>query len=356
MIEKGEFLKAKKTGDSVIDGGFLQSEHWEGFQGALGRKVIRIENEAASALLIEHQLSLVGSYFFVPRGPIFKIFNFQFSIFNQFINELITQAKDRNIGWVRIEPQSEEDLEMIKKALEGKYKLVKSKKDHEPAQTIMMDIEKSQEEILAAMKPKTRYNIRLAEKKGVKTFESRKKEDVEKFCDLLEATSTRDGVVGHPRDYYKKMLDSVDLSVIKLFLAKYENEKIAGALVSFHGGVATYLHGASANEHRNVMAPYLLQWEIIKKAKELGCGKYDLGGVKIIENENNKHLRWEGITRFKTGFCPHCQPVIFPGCWDIVLNNYKYKLYRFLQRFKGWLPQINLQARRRIISRIHKYL
>lgn len=345
---------------NVPDGGFLQSAHWEDFQQSLGRKVIRIENQAASALLIEHRLPLVGSYFFVPRGPILKITNNklqdtnkaripnskisgfsgsgkagQFSIFNQFINELITQAMNENVRWIRVEPQNDEDLKLIKEALKGKYPIKKSYKNHEPAQTIMLDLKKSEEEILAGMKSKTRYNIRLAKKKGVDIVESRDPKDFRIFSDLVETTSKRDKVASHPASYYIKMIETIGDSALKLYLAKYKNKTIAGVLISFSGKVATYLHGASSDEHRNVMAPHLLQWEAMKKAKKLGCEKYDLGGVKIVENKSGRYLRWEGITRFKLGFCPDCQPVIFPGCWDIVLDKYKYRLYRFLQKIKG---------------------
>lgn len=344
MVSNNKSLIKSNASDAIPDGGFLQSEHWNKFQKSLGKKTIWVEAGGNHALAVEHRLPLVGSYFFVPRGPILKfpISNFQIPNKSQISNDKLQKflyslsevGRKNNIDWVRVEPQSEKDLEIIEKGLGGKYQIRKSAKDHEPAQTIMVNLQKKQEELLAGMKPKTRYNIRLAEKRGVKIVESETPDCVEKFCDLVEITSKRDRVKSHPRSYYKKMIESVDGSVLKLFLAKYEKDITAGALVSFYGGVATYLHGASSDKHRNVMAPHLLQWEVIKKAQESGCERYDMGGVKIIHSKSNSKLKWDGITRFKTGFCPKCQPLVFPGCWDIILNNFKYQAYRILQQLK----------------------
>jgi lipid II:glycine glycyltransferase (peptidoglycan interpeptide bridge formation enzyme) len=105
---------------------------------------------------------------------------------------------------------------------------------------------------------------------------------------------------------------------------------VGAIILSFFGGVATYLHGASSDEHRNLMANYFLQWEAIKRAKEKGMKKYDFFGIAVELNRK----KWAGITRFKKGFCPDCEPIIFPGCYDLVLCPGKYFVYRILQFFK----------------------
>ena len=328
-----------------IDGGFLQSKHWGRFQESLGRKVEIVGGDDFVAQMIFHELPVVGGYFFVPRGPLIKISNLKFhpsSEYRQITNKsqaqkskiqnglqkMVNVAKKEKIGWIRIEPQTRKDLDDIKKALEGKLSVVKSKKNHEPAETLMIDLKKGEEEILASMKSKTRYNIRLATKRGVEVIEARDEKHIEKFLELTKETAKRDGIVPHPDHYYKKMVKSIPEDVLGLYFAKFERKIISAIMVSFFGEVATYLHGASSNKHRNVMAPFVLQWQAMKDAKKRGFNKYDLGGIKTLKNEENS---WAGITRFKSGFCPKNKPDVFPGSWDIIVDAKQYKIYCFLQ-------------------------
>jgi len=333
-------MESRKSLHSV-DGGFLQSEHWAKFQEGLGRKVTKIEDGDFKALMIFYSLPLVGGYFFVPRGPILK--NQKSKIKNQndkfkikyFLDQMVEKAKKENAGWVRVEPQTKEDLDAIKEVLRGEYKIVKSKKNHEPAQTVMIDLEKNEDELLLQMKSKTRYNVRLAAKRGVELFSSRSDEHIEKFIELIKITAERDKITSHENEYYRKMIKAIPDNVLNLYFAKYQGEIISSIMISFFGGVATYLHGASANEHRNVMAPFALQWQAIQGAKQKGCKRYDLGGTRIPSTNyslpTTHYENWQGITRFKVGFCPSCEPIEFPGCWDIVLDSKKYQLYKILQ-------------------------
>ena len=326
-----------------VDGGFLQSKEWEAFQRESGHRVMRIESGDFSVLGIFNQLPLVGYYCYVSRGPILKIGNLapdeecKGESVGVLIQTLVEKARQQGAGWIRIEPQTEAELTLIQAVLKGKYPLQKSRKNHQPAQTLMLDLSLSEEALLSRMKSKTRYNIRLSKKKGVMIMQTREASDVERFCDLVEETAVRDGIVSHPREHYRKMLSCIKEEKLVLMTARFQGKIIAGALVSFYGGVATYLHGASANENRNVMAPYGLQWAAIIEARKRGCFRYDFGGVKIVETKSQqleKENSWAGITRFKEGFCPDNQPVKFPGCYDIVLSRFKYHVYGILQRIK----------------------
>ena len=336
------------------DGGFLQSDHWRKFQESVGRKtyLLSLEDDSnliAHASIIKHTLPIVGSYFYAPRGPIFKDQRSKIKDQNDisklkgFSNDLIEIAKENNIGWIRIEPASEEMLEIIKNNLRSGIKLKKSSVDMQPREILMLDISKSEEELIAQMKQKTRYNIRLAEKRGVRVFsvnseqESVNNKYFEEFLGLVKITAERDKITLHPENYYRKMFEIIPNDILKLYAAEYEGKVIAANLVLFFGQTATYLHGASDNVHRDAMAPYLLQWKAIKDAKNLGCTKYDLGGIKMEKISNFKFQisnSWSGITRFKTGFRPNVEPIRFPGCYDIILNSKKYFLYKFLQRIK----------------------
>jgi peptidoglycan pentaglycine glycine transferase (the first glycine) len=183
------------------------------------------------------------------------------------------------------------------------------------------------------MKSKTRYNIKVAQKHGVLTrnikHETHNK-DIEEFLRLVKVTAKRDGITPHPDDYYRKMFETIPAENLKLYVAEYNNKIIASNIVIFYGNTATYLHGASDNEFRNVMSPYLLQWQAIKDAKKAGIMKYDFGGVK--KSNNNA---WSGITKFKTGFSPNIKATEFPGSYDIVLDNLRYSSYRFIQALKS---------------------
>ena len=326
-----------------IDGGFLQSSHWKAFQERLGREVFEEgDGENIQMIAIRYNLPLVGGYFFIPRGPIISVESSKCKVKSgnagNSLKKIIELAKGKKLGWVRVEPQREEDLSSLREtAKELGYQIVKSKKNHEPAETLMVDLSKSEDGILSNMKPKTRYNIRLAQKKGVTVRFSKEKKDVDSFWNIMVQTSQRDKITPHPKSYYSSMIDLISEQFIRLYIAEFQGETVAGAITSFYGGVASYLHGASSNKHRNTMAPYLLQWQMMKDAKEKGCTRYDLGGVSTIKSLKFKVQSWEGITKFKSGFCPNCETVVFPGCWDIILDKKKYWLYSKLQIIKGLL-------------------
>ncbi|MDP1845696.1 MAG: peptidoglycan bridge formation glycyltransferase FemA/FemB family protein [Candidatus Moranbacteria bacterium] len=325
------------------DGGFLQSEQWSKFQEGWGRKTHNIflgddgGEFLAYANIISHTLPLVGNYFYVPRGPVVseqrtvnneQYFNKKFIIFR---DKLLNIAKENNAGWVRVEPNSREGLKLIQENLPNGIKMKKSSVDMQSKEILVMDISGSEEDMLARMKPKTRYNIRLAEKKGVKIYNSREERYIDGFCRLVKITAERDKIKSHPEEYYRKMFEAIPDDTLRLYIAEYEGKIIVANLVLFFGSTATYMHGASASVYRNVMAPYLLQWQQIKDAKKAGCMRYDFGGVKT-GNAGGKS--WEGITKFKTGFAPEVETIQFPGCYDIVLNSNKHNLYRILQKVK----------------------
>jgi peptidoglycan pentaglycine glycine transferase (the first glycine) len=317
------------------DGGFLQSAYWQKFQEAVGRKTSQLEekddgdNFISYANIILHSLPVAGDYFYIPRGPVIE--QNHSAKPKSFFIDLFVLAKEKNIGWVRVEPESEDILKLIQENLPNGIKMKKSSVNMQPKEILVMDIAGSEEDILAQMKSKTRYNIRLAEKKGVKIYVSREEKYIHEFCRLVKVTAERDKIKSHPETYYRKMFEIIPDDILKLYIAEFKGKAIATNLVLFFGKTATYMHGASDNEYRNAMSPYLLQWRQILDAKDAGCGRYDFGGVKT-EDAGGKS--WEGITKFKTGFAPETKPIEYLGCYDIILNPKKYNLYRILQKVK----------------------
>jgi len=288
---------------------FLQSEEWREFQEKTGKQTFHMERNGIGINVIEHKLPVVGKYFYIPRG--------------EFFEELIELAKKEKIGWIRFDPKNEKSIKNLK--------VVKAPHDMQPKETFVIDIKKSEEQLLSEMKPKTRYNINLAQKKGIAINSSIKY--VDDFLRLVRMTAERKGIKFHPEDYYRKMIETIPENILKLYVAEYNNKVIAANLVVFSGKTAIYLHGATDDEYRNVMAPYLLQWQAIKDAKNSGCERYDFGGVKTTGVNNS----WSGITKFKLGFSQVTKSVEFLGSYDIIINPIKYFFYRIIQRIKSIL-------------------
>ncbi|MBP5994033.1 MAG: peptidoglycan bridge formation glycyltransferase FemA/FemB family protein [Candidatus Moranbacteria bacterium] len=305
---------------------FLQSVAWARFQESAGRKSIRTEGGAYGFV---HALPLVGTYLYTPRWPLSGTGNDE-------RRALLRSAEQAGCGWLRVEPETEAAL--VEWRQEPGVRIVKAPHDVQPRENLVIDITASEEDLMMRMKSKVRYNIRLAEKKGVRIIASRDRKYQEAFLDLIEATAKRQGILAHPKSYYEKMLATLPEEELSLYVAEYEGEAIAANIVLFSGDTATYLHGGTSDHHRETMAPFLLQWEQIKEAKRRGCSWYDFGGVNTQQTTDNKQQitnAWAGITRFKTGFAPGTETTLYPGCYDIIIDARKYRRYdrlRSLQR------------------------
>ena len=202
----------------------------------------------------------------------------------------------------------------------------KAPMDIQPPSTVLVDLTVTEEEILARMKSKTRYNIRLAFRKGVNVTEEGAG-GIETWYRLYRETAQRDRIVIHSREYYKRLFKLADeygegAPVLKLLIARVEDEPVAGIVLSIKGRVATYLYGASSEKRRNFMPAYALQWEAMKIAKARGCKVYDLFGIPPKADLSHS---MHGLYRFKTGFGGS----VFhrPGCWDFPLKKTLYPLY-----------------------------
>ncbi len=348
--------------NQTVSSEFLQSSQWRKFQEGVGRQTFFLENKDFLASIVEHSLPVVGKYLYCPKGPVFachpelvlgasfdNIGDLKLGIPDQVrndINSLINLARKEKAGWIRIEPENEEMLKCIRDVLEEicprrtDYRIVKAPHDMQPKEIFVVDISKSSQQLLAEMKSKMRYNIGIAQKKGVVVHTGNKEEYIEAFLKLTKEMAARHGITAHPEQYYLKMVEMLPSEMLRIYVAEFEGKIIAANLILFFGKTSTYLHGASGNEHRNVMAPFLLQWQAMLDAKEMGFEKYDFGGISTNYEKNtnlritNKNSSWSGITDFKLGFSPNTVPVEFPGSYDIVVNPRKYAVYRGLQKLK----------------------
>jgi lipid II:glycine glycyltransferase (peptidoglycan interpeptide bridge formation enzyme) len=295
---------------------FLQSWEWGDFLLSEGNEILRLGARSsetgkilAAGTFIKKSLPFFPGWFYwySPRGPLGDV---------EAIKFLLMELKRREPGtvFVRFEPQG--DIEGLKKDFSPA--IVKSL-DLQPRRSLLLDLSVDEKELLAAMHQKTRYNIRLAEKKGIEITEGGEA-DFEEFWRLMTLTGNRDNFRLHSRRHYRQLLKEP----IKLFFARYQGRNIAAGLFCFWGNKAVYLHGASDNEFRGMMAPYLLQWSMIKRAKKNAYLYYDFYGID--------NLKWPGVTRFKSGFGG--REIIYPGTFDAVCRPACYKIYNLIRRIR----------------------
>ena len=315
------------------DGGLLQSWAWGDFQKTLDNKIFRLagidENGTmqAAVLIVKLEMHFEYNYLYCPRGPVINEMNEQEQA--EFFSEIKKIASAEKSFMIKIDPawtlDSENKLSI--------FNYRKSEKEIQPKCRFVIDLQKSEDELLANMKQKTRYNINLAKKHGVNTRISCELADIEPFWQLTKQTAGRDGFKSHPKEHYKKMFEILCASgLMSAFSAEFGGHIIGSNLMAFYGDTAVYLHGASSDMHREVMAPYLLQWEGILAAKRLGLKYYDFGGVngKTFFNE-----KWEGISRFKSGFSQETEPQEFIGCYEKIINPVVYSVYKFVKQIRG---------------------
>jgi lipid II:glycine glycyltransferase (peptidoglycan interpeptide bridge formation enzyme) len=230
-------------------------------------------------------------------------------------------------------PWSADDFEPWVGHIQGK--IVKAVSDIQPPCTVILDISMNEDDILMEMKSKTRYNIRLAEKKGVIVYEAGI-EELPLWYEMYRETAVRDRITIHAYEYYHSLFSGVSAyngrpPDIKLLFARVKDEVIAGNIVAFYGEKATYLYGASRSKLRNHMPTYALQWKTIQLARVHGCTSYDLFGIPASRDpESPMH----GLYRFKTGFGGRV--VRRPGCWDYPSKPLLYRKFRGIERVREY--------------------
>ncbi len=280
-----------------------------------------------SALLIRQQLPRGLSWLYCPRGPLIDYSDLpKFAPLFQKIAQIA--QKDKAV-FLRFDPG-------ISDHQFSNFKSVKSRVAHahyQPESTLILDLTKSPEELLKQMKPKGRYNIKIAQKHGV-TIRQGEPNEVQHFYNLLLQTTTRDKFSGHGMEYYQNMLQILGPQQAKLYFAEYQSNIIAGMIVTYFKDTATYYFGASSNNHRNTMAPYLLQWQAILGAQKHGCKFYDFLGI-APENHNgqvNPNHPWAGVTDFKLKFGGTRVNYVPPQ--EIVYLPLWYQLIKIAKRFR----------------------
>jgi len=283
-----------------LGGSILQSWAWGQFQESTGQKVLRFDDAHWMAQVIEHDLMMGKKYWYAPRGPLGNA--------RQAEAYLRSQAdSDHSVVFLRLEPMEPIDLPEAPKAIQ-------------PKENWVVGLEGSEQELLVGMKPKHRYNLNLAIKKGV-TVRQATKDDFLGVWQLFLETAARGDFRLHSQDYYLKMWEALGQDHLKVFVAEFEGQMLSACYVTMFGHTAVYLHGGSSDRNKHLMAPYIMHWEAMKAVKAKGIFNYDLGGIST----DPAHT-WAGITRFKVGFGGF--EVRYPGTFDRVLSPLWYNAYK----------------------------
>lgn len=314
---------------------FLQSWQWGEIQREMGVSLWRLvgENEASlelAVLVLKRPLPFGRCWLYIPRGPIVSDGLFSDEVWQAFQNKVEELALAEGAIFVRCDPAVGDTWQRVL----TRRKWQASERQVQPQHTLVLDLTLPQEELLADMHPKTRYNIRLAERKNVIVRFSSDEKDLEAFLELSQGITERTGFHYHPPEYYRAMVRVLGASgMLEIGVAEHQGEALAAHLIVSAGEVATYTHGASAPRKRQVMAPYLLHWEAIARAQARGLKKFDLFGV-APKSAGPDHP-WAGITRFKLGFGGKRQDYI--GAYDLVLEPGMYAAFNFARRVRGVL-------------------
>ena len=299
LPEYEEFIKTSQKGH------FMQSYAWGKFKDnwkfeAVIKRDVNGKIIASVAVLIRKLPGIPYTIMYAPRGPVCDIHDK--GLVSGLLEDLKTLAKKHKSYVLKIDPdvsiKDEKFFEMVK---DLGFRINASRKNFEgiqPRFVFRLDIEgKDQDETMQIFGSKTRYNIRLAQKKGVQV-KLCGLDMVEKFHEIMLTTGIRDGFVIRNKEYFSKMIKELN-GEARLYMAFFGGEPIAGSLAVHYGDKVWYLYGASANEYRNVMPNYLLQWEMIKWAIDEKCRIYDFRGVSGDLDESNPLY---GLYRFKRGF------------------------------------------------------
>lgn len=291
----------------------LQSWEWGEFREAWGNKVVRFPNFQIIFSKVPFTPFKIGT---VIRGP---------KITKKDTNEVKNIAKKENAIFVKFEPNILYS-ERLEKEIKS-YGFIKGRRLFTPT-SFWIDLTKSEDELLKSFHPKTRYNIRLAERQGVEVSEDNSDKAFEKYLKLTNETSKRQGFYAHTEKYHRLMWKFLKPSgIAHLLTAKYKGEIITTWILFAFKDFLYYPYGASTDKYKNVMANNLMMWEAIKLGKKLNLKTFDLWG-----REEGK-----GFTKFKEGYNP--KVVTFIGTWDLP-TSILYWPYRLAEEIRWKLLRL----------------
>ena len=290
----------------------LQSKQWGEFRAEWGNEILNTK----FGIITSHKIPITSYKIGVfEKGP---------TPTKEMLLELNKLGYENNLIFIKLEPNVENSSSV--KQLISEF-CVQGKTLFTPT-TFWIDLTKSEEELMKSFSSKTRYNIRLAEKKGVKVEIDNSNEAFENYLRLTFETAKRQGFYAHTEKYHRLMWKHLKNKIAHLLVAKYKGEIISAWILFAYDGFLYYPYGASTDKYKDVMANNLMMWVAIKFGKKLGLKTFDLWG-----REEGK-----GFTKFKEGYNP--KVVEFVGSWDLVVNKPLYYLYRLAEKIRWFILRL----------------
>ncbi len=323
---------------------FTQAWFYGEWQEMMGRKVRRFEVKKNSEIIgffqiIKYPLPFGQNLLYIPHGPVLRIHQIggggeTDDIFlKEFQDKLFEIAKEENAIFVRFDLHFHNSNYGSKENLDKYFKKVPNYAYYsvyfQPKYEWVLNIDKPEGELLNSMQPKNRYNIRLAENKGVaiEIIENNFEKYFEDFYSLMERTAKRNSFKLHPKVYYKNILENCEKNKnVFLVLAEYNDKILSINIILLFGETAYFVFGGSSGEYKNLMFSHLAQWESIKEAKRREFRIYNFGG---IDGEEQKNLG--GISFFKKRFGG--QLLEYSDSYDLVIKSFWYRLYNLRKRY-----------------------
>lgn len=302
----------------------LQTKLWGEFREETGVRVVNIDNLIITIHPVPHTKYTIG---YLPKGP---------DINKDMLEKLWRLGKKENCIFIQLEPNVEKNNK--------KYNFKNLYKSSHPLFTkynFVLDLTKTEEELLKNMHHKTRYNIKIAEKKGVKVSEDNSEKAFEEYLHLSKETTTRQKFYAHTEKYHRilwKTLSSAKNNPLSIHLLKatLNNETLVAWILFALGDTLYYPYGASSSKHRDVMASNLMMWEAIRFGKKLGLKKFDMWGA-LGENPD-KNDPWYGFHKFKQGY--GARHVEYVGSFDFVIDKKLYTLYKLMNKLRWFLLRL----------------
>lgn len=351
QLEKQPYSENDAEWDAFVarhpQGSLLQTTRWAQLKNHFGwrshRVWLRRDGELAAGAQVLFRSALLGMVrmAYIPHGPLVD-WDDEEQV-EVLMNQIDLSCYEHRAGLLKMEPLIWQTADGARQtadtmtrerwlAICERQELVAETDTIQPPRTLIVDLRPDEEEILLAMKQKTRYNIRLAGRKDVVVRQGTI-EDIPVFNGLMQVTGNRDEFGIHQPEYYRTAFETFAPQHAAMFLAEYEGRPLAALMVFAVGQRAAYLYGASSNEERQRMPTYAIQWAAMQWAKERGCTEYDLWGVPDAPEEQLEEEFTErsdglwGVYRFKRGFGGELQRTV--GAADRVYNKLLYRLYRW---------------------------
>ena len=321
ILEKEKYNEYEEFVKGHRNGGFCQSICWAKLKNTWGHEVVVSrdrEGKIKGGMLILIKKAPLGySMLYSPHGPVCDFDDME--TLDDLKKGVYAVSKKHKGFLFKCDPYiREEEENYIQSFLSLGFSHKRHAEEFDTIQRrfvyILPDIQgKTEDEVINSFSQKTRYNIRVAMRKGVECRVCGK-EGLDDYMRISAITAKRDNFDDRPKEYLERMIDSFE-GQIRVYLCYYNGKAISGAICSQYAGKTSYIFGASDNEYRNVMPNYLMQWEMIKWALEGNCYIYDFLGIPVNCDENSPMY---GVYRFKKGF--NGEVVGYAGEFDLVLN------------------------------------